>query len=63
MLCNVRRRAYLYLVKTVQGQRYLIGDNCGGTSGWVQGGGDRGADGESVDGVAGGGGEPGARLG
>ena len=34
-LCKVRGREYLHLVKAVQGQRYLIGNNRGGVNGWV----------------------------
>ena len=35
VLCKVRGHEYLHLVKAVQGQRYLIGNNRGGTNGWV----------------------------
>ena len=35
VLCRVRGREYLHLVKAVQDQRYLIGNNRGGTNGWV----------------------------
>jgi hypothetical protein len=39
VLCRVRGRCYLHLVKAVQGhgkaRRYLIGNNRGGTNGWV----------------------------
>ena len=35
VLCKVRGREYLHLVKAVQGQRYLIGNNRGGINGWV----------------------------
>jgi hypothetical protein len=31
----VRGRVYLHLVKAVQGDRVLIGNNRGGTNGWV----------------------------
>jgi signal peptidase I len=35
VLCRVRGNHYLHLVKAVQGDRYLIGNNRGGTNGWV----------------------------
>ncbi|MCA9710545.1 MAG: hypothetical protein KDK70_32185 [Myxococcales bacterium] len=39
VLCRVRGRGYLHLVKAVQGHgaacRYLIGNNRGGLNGWV----------------------------
>jgi len=35
VLCRVRGREYLHLVKAVQDRRYLIGNNRGGTNGWV----------------------------
>lgn len=35
VLCRVGRAEYLHLVKAVQGPRYLIGNNKGGTNGWV----------------------------
>jgi len=35
VLCKVRGREYLHLVKAVQDRRYLIGNNRGGTNGWV----------------------------
>lgn len=35
VLCRVRGQHYLHLVKAVQGDRYLIGNNRGGTNGWV----------------------------
>lgn len=35
VLCRVRGREYLHLVKAVQDQRYLIGNNRGGINGWV----------------------------
>jgi SOS-response transcriptional repressor LexA len=35
VLCKVRGREYLHLVKAVQGERYLIGNNRGRLNGWV----------------------------
>jgi hypothetical protein len=35
VLCKVRGRQYLHLVKAVQGERYLIGNNRGKVNGWV----------------------------
>jgi hypothetical protein len=35
VLCKVRGRQYLHLVKAVQGERYLIGNNKGLVNGWV----------------------------
>jgi hypothetical protein len=35
VLCRVRGREYLHLVKAVQGNRYLIGNNRGGINGWI----------------------------
>ena len=35
VLCKVRGREFLHLVKAVDGDRYLIGNNRGGTNGWV----------------------------
>lgn len=35
VLCRVGGREYLHLVKARQGERYLIGNNIGGTNGWV----------------------------
>ena len=35
VLCKVRGREYLHLVKATQGGRYLIGNNRGGINGWV----------------------------
>jgi hypothetical protein len=35
VLCKVRGREYLHLVKARQGERYLIGNNCGRINGWV----------------------------
>ncbi len=39
VLCRVRGRCFLHLVKAVRGhgtsRRYLIGNNRGGTNGWI----------------------------
>jgi hypothetical protein len=35
VLCRVRGREYLHLVKAKQGGRYLIGNNRGGINGWI----------------------------
>ena len=35
VLVRARGRVYLHLVKAVQGDRALIGNNRGGTNGWV----------------------------
>ena len=35
VLCRVRGQHYLHLVKAVQGDRYLIGNNRGRINGWV----------------------------
>lgn len=35
VLCKVRGREYLHLVKAIQGARVLIGNNRGGINGWV----------------------------
>lgn len=35
VLCTVRGREYLHLVKAVQDRRYLIGNNRGGVNGWI----------------------------
>ncbi len=36
-LVQVKGRDYLHLVKAMQGNRFLIGNNRGGTNGWVGG--------------------------
>jgi hypothetical protein len=36
VLVKVKGREYLHLVKARQGDRYLIGNNRGGTNGWVR---------------------------
>jgi hypothetical protein len=35
VLCKVRGREYLHLVKAIQGQRFQIGNNRGRINGWV----------------------------
>jgi hypothetical protein len=35
VLCTVSGRQYLHLVKAVNGDRYLIGNNRGGLNGWT----------------------------
>lgn len=35
VLCRVRGHAYLHLIQLVDGDRYLIGNNIGGTNGWT----------------------------
>lgn len=35
VLCRVHGAEYLHLVKSVQGDRFLIGNNKGRTNGWV----------------------------
>lgn len=35
VLCRVRGADYLHLIKAVRDDRYLIGNNRGGVSGWV----------------------------
>lgn len=35
VLCKVHGHEYLHLIKAVQGERYLIGNNRGGINGWV----------------------------
>ncbi len=35
VLCRVRGAEYLHLIKAVQGERYLIGNNRGGINGWI----------------------------
>jgi hypothetical protein len=36
VLCKVRGREYLHLIKARQGERYLIGNNRGKINGWVR---------------------------
>jgi hypothetical protein len=35
VLCKVSGNQYLHLVKAIQGGRFQIGNNRGGTNGWV----------------------------
>src|SRR5215468_4718520 len=35
VLCTVKGHDYLHLVKAVGPQRFLIGNNVGGTNGWI----------------------------
>lgn len=35
VLCKVNGRQYLHLVKAIDGDRYLIGNNRGRTNGWI----------------------------
>ncbi len=35
VLCRVGGREYTHLVKAMKGDRFLIGNNRGGTNGWV----------------------------
>jgi hypothetical protein len=35
VLCKVRGAEYLHLIKAIQGERYLIGNNRGKVNGWV----------------------------
>ena len=35
VLVRVRGTDYLHLIKAIQGDRFLIGNNRGGTNGWV----------------------------
>ncbi len=37
VLCKVRGREYLHIVKAIQGARYQIGNNRGFINGWVGG--------------------------
>jgi hypothetical protein len=36
VLCQVRGRDYLHLIKAIQGDRYQIGNNRGYINGWVR---------------------------
>jgi hypothetical protein len=38
VLCRVRGREYLHIVKAIQGPRFQIGNNRGHINGWVTGG-------------------------
>lgn len=35
VLCRVRGRDYLHLIKAIKGKQYQIGNNRGGINGWV----------------------------
>ena len=35
VLCKVKGREYLHLVKAVKGERFQIGNNKGGINGWI----------------------------
>lgn len=35
VLCKVRGREYLHLIKAIQGDRFLIGNNRGRINGWI----------------------------
>jgi hypothetical protein len=35
VLCRVTGRVYLHLIKAIQDNRYLIGNNRGGVNGWT----------------------------
>jgi hypothetical protein len=35
VLCKAHRNEYLHLVKAIQESRFLIGNNRGGTNGWI----------------------------
>lgn len=37
VLCKVKGHEYLHLVKAIEGPRFLIGNNRGGTNGWITG--------------------------
>jgi hypothetical protein len=37
VLCKVNGQQYLHLVKAIQGNRFLIGNNQGRINGWVSG--------------------------
>lgn len=38
VLCKVKGREYLHLIKAVQGPRFLIGNNRGHLNGWISAG-------------------------
>jgi hypothetical protein len=38
VLCKVKGREYLHLIKAVQGPRFLIGNNRGRLNGWITAG-------------------------
>lgn len=35
VFCKVRGRYHVHLIKGVRGEQYLIGNNRGGTNGWI----------------------------
>lgn len=35
VLCKVKGRCYLHLIKATRGKQFLIGNNRGGTNGWI----------------------------
>lgn len=35
VLCKVKGNQYLHLIKAIQGNRFLIGNNRGGINGWI----------------------------
>lgn len=35
VLCKVEGNIYVHLIKAIQGERYLIGNNKGGINGWT----------------------------
>ncbi len=35
VLCRVHGHDYLHLIKAIQGERFLIGNNRGGINGWI----------------------------
>ncbi|MBU0660897.1 S24 family peptidase [Patescibacteria group bacterium] len=35
VLCKVKGREYIHLIKAIKGERYLIGNNRGGLNGWI----------------------------
>ena len=39
VLCKVKGRQYLHLIKAIQGNRYQIGNNRGFINGWISAGG------------------------
>lgn len=36
VFCRVGRTYYVHLIKAIKGDRYLIGNNRGGTNGWIR---------------------------
>jgi hypothetical protein len=38
VLCEVNGNQYLHLIKAIEGKRFLIGNNRGGTNGWITAG-------------------------